>query len=569
MLTKELLLSVSKPARYIGGEINSVRKDLSKMAVKACLCFPDIYEIGMSHQGLRILYDLLNRQADCAAERVFSPWTDMEERLRENHIPLSSLESGTPVKDFDILGFSLQYELSYTNVLNILSLSGIPLASQERGEEHPLVIAGGICCLNPEPMAEFIDVFVIGEAEEAILEIIDVFKRHKADIKKDRTALLKALSLIEGIYVPSLYRGPQRISKRFIKDLSKVLDLKHWIVPYIEIVHDRLAVEIMRGCPNTCRFCQARACFHPVRILNEGKVIETVRRLYQKTGYEEIALLSLSSSDHPKLNQIVARLMEEFKDKGISISLPSLRAKNLVGELSKVFSTMRKTALTFAPEAGSQRLRDLINKNINIDELFDVAATAYRAGYRLLKLYFMIGLPTETPADLDEIASLCLRLSRLKKQIDGHPAQLNVSISNFVPKPHTAFQWHAMASQDEFLEKQRYLNDLLKKSKGTIHVKFHDARMSFLEAVLSRGDRRLFGVIKGAFEGGAKFDSWNNLFNYSLWQDSFNKSAVDPNEYICAKSLSHALSWDFIDIGISRESLIHEACLTAVGNKKH
>ena len=576
-LTKELLLSVRKPARYIGGEVNSIKKDLSKMFLKVCLCFPDTYEIGMSHLGLRILYDLINKQKDCVAERVFSPWVDMEERLKTNHIPLFSLESKAAVRDFDILGFSLQYALAYTNVLNILHLSGIPLRASERRKQHPLVIAGGSCCLNPEPMAEFIDCFIIGEAEEVILEVIEIYKQHKLRGGIERATLLKTLSLIEGVYIPSLYqveektyertaldsKAPLVISKRYVRDLEKVLNLEHWIVPYIEIVHDRIGIEIMRGCPNNCRFCQARTSFYPWRILSAEKILETIRRLYRMTGYEEISLLSLSSSDHPQLDQIVKSLMEEFKNKGVSISLPSLRPNHLVGELSKLFSSMRKTTLTFAPEAGSERLRRLINKNVEIEELFDVARRAYQAGYRLLKLYFMIGLPTESREDLEAIRDMCVKLSQMKKEIDGHPARLNVTLSNFIPKPHTPFQWQAMTPPDDILEKQDDLRSLFRRSKGMIRVKFHDARASFLEAVLSRGDRRISRVIRHAFEAGAKFDAWGDLFNFSLWMDAFSRNSIDPKEYLIAKAFGDRLSWDFIDMGISRENLIKEARLTA------
>lgn len=557
MLSKELLLSVSKPARYIGSELNAVKKDLSQMAVKVCLCFPDIYEIGMSHLGLRILYDLINRRSDCAAERVFSPWVDMEEKLKTGGIPLFSLESKAPVKDFDIVGFSLQYELCYTNVLNILALSGIPLKSSERDERHPLIIAGGSCVLNPEPVAEFIDCFLIGEAEEALMEVIDVYQRHKRNGKINKAALLEDLCVLEGVYVPALSQA--KVSKRFVKDFENITDIDRWIVPYIEIVHDRIGIEIMRGCPNSCRFCQARSAFYPLRILSKEKILENARRLYRKTGYEEISLLSLSSSDHPELAEIVRAVMKEFKEKGVSISLPSLKAKNIIGELSSVLASMRKTTLTFAPEAGSECLRRLIKKNIDIGELFDVASSAYQAGYRLLKLYFMIGLPTETEQDLIEIRDLCVKLSKLKKEYGGHPAQLNVTISNFIPKPHTPFQWQGMDSTLRLLEKQNFLRDLFRSSRGLIHLKFHKREASFLEGVLARGDRRLSQAILFAFEAGAKFDAWDDLFNFSLWMEAFARAGIDPNDYLKPKPYSSSLCWDFIDMGIPKESLIKES----------
>lgn len=579
-LTKDLLLSVLKPARYIGGEFNAVKKDLTKVDVKICLCFPDVYEVGMSHLGLRILYDLINRHEDFAAERVFSPWVDMEERLKAEHIPLFSLESSVPIKDFDILGFSLQYELSYTNVLNILSLAGIPLESHERTAEHPLVIAGGICALNPEPMANFIDLFVIGEAEETIVEILNIYKKLKSGPSSCRCEILKALSAVEGVYIPSFYQveektqrrialyahAPERIKKCYVRDLNKLAGIETWIVPYIEIVHDRVGLEILRGCPNNCRFCQARNYFYPFRILNKENVIEAVRRIYHKTGYEEISLLSLSSSDHPDLGLMVARLLDELKTQGVSISLPSLRAKNQIGEISKALSASKKTTLTFAPEAGSERLRRLINKNLDMNELFSVIQDAYRSGYRLLKLYFMIGLPTETYQDLDEIVQLCAKISKMKKEIDGHPAHLNISISNFVPKPHTPFQWQAMDNSQVLVEKQEYLKKAFYRLRGVIHLKFHSTQMSFLEGVLTRGDRRLTGVIRTAFEKGARFDSWSQFFNLSLWLEAFASSHIDPHDYFLLKSHSDVLSWSFVDLGISHQALWKEAECAFLGS---
>ncbi|OIO35737.1 MAG: hypothetical protein AUJ74_05120 [Candidatus Omnitrophica bacterium CG1_02_44_16] len=551
-LTKELLLSVRKPARYIGGEVNSIKKDLSKMFLKVCLCFPDVYEIGMSHLGLRILYDIINKQEDCCAERAFCPWIDMEEKMRAEHIPLWTLESREPVKDFDILGFSLQYELSYTNVLNILSLSNIPLRSSERDENSPLIIAGGFSCLNPEPMAEFIDCFIIGEAEEAIIELMDIVRDHKKSGSRDRQALLKRLARIQGAYVPSLKKENSglKISKRVVRDIEKVLDLDTWIVPFIEIVHDRVGIEIMRGCPNSCSFCQARASFFPLRVLRPEKILETVRKLYSRTGYETFSLLSLSSSDHPCLTEMVKALVDEFKEKGVSISLPSLRAKNLVGELSGILADMRKTSLTFAPEAGSERLRRSIHKNIDIDELTEVSRQAFKSGYRLLKLYFMIGLPTETNEDLDQIRDLCVKLSNIKKETGHRPAMLNVAISNFIPKPHTPFEWERVVSYDELLAKQEYLKNIFRGYRGHIHLKFHDARMSFIEALFSRGDSRLSGVILSAFQKGARFDAWDELFNFSLWQQALTDNCIDTSVYLSAKDLSDRRAWGFIDVGI-------------------
>ncbi len=550
-LSNELLLSVMKPARYIGEELGSVKKDLSAVDVKVCLCFPDIYEIGMSHMGLRILYDLINKRPNCAAERVFNPWVDMEQRLRDGKIPLFSLESKLPVKDFDILGFSLQYELSYTNVLNILSLSGIPFKSCDRDGSFPLIIAGGSCALNPEPMADFIDLFVIGEAEEVIFEIIDKFAADKNSSNKDRLALLEELSFVEGIYVPLFPPKDRKIKKRYIRNLASVMDLEHWIVPYIEIVHDRLSIEIMRGCPNSCRFCQARSAFYPLRLLSAEQVIGITRKLFKKTGYDVISLLSLSSSDHPQLEEIVKTLSSEYRDKGVSISLPSLRAKSYVGGLSGIFASGKKTTLTFAPEAGTERLREHIGKNIEIEELFDVVRQAYTYGYRSLKLYFMIGLPTETSEDLDGIVELALKLSRMKKEFDRHPAKINISISNFIPKPHTRFQRQAMQPLDELLEKQQYLKTRFRNYRGSLNPSFHDCNTSLLEAILARGDRRVGGVILDVAKKGAKFDAWREFFSFSLWLDAFRERGIDPYEYLGRISDEEVLPWGFIDMGFS------------------
>ncbi len=546
-LDKDFLLSVMKPARYIGHEIGAVAKDWAGIDVKFCLCFPDIYEIGMSHMGLRVLYDLINRRPDALAERVFSPWTDMEERLKEKGIPLFSLESRMPVRAFDIVGFSLSYELSYTNVLNILSLSGIPLKSSERSDNDPLIIAGGGCCLNPEPLAEFIDAFCIGEGEEAAGEIIEVYRAHSG---KGRESLLGALARVPGIYVPSFHGAARTtIKKRFTRDLASALDLQRWVVSYIEIVHDRLGIEIMRGCPHRCRFCQARACFYPLRIVPRDKVVATARRLYRLTGYEEISLLSLSSSDHPGIGAIARDLLDEFREKGVGISLPSVRAKTVVGDLSECFAAMRKTSLTFAPEAGSERLRQVLQKDFALDEFLSVARQSFEAGYRLLKLYFMIGLPTETEEDLDAIAQLCVRVSQLKKEVDGHPANLNVSVSNFVPKPHTAFQREAMCDAASLARKQEYLKGLLHKHRGLIHLKFHNTEMSRMEGILSRGDRSISRVILAAFRAGARFDAWDSHFNPAIWREAMRESGVEAQDFLEAKPAEVSLPWSFIDAG--------------------
>ncbi|MDD5019353.1 MAG: TIGR03960 family B12-binding radical SAM protein [Candidatus Omnitrophica bacterium] len=562
-VSKELLLTVRKPARYIGGEIGCANKDFSAAEVKVCLAFPDVYDVGMSHLGLRILYDVINRSPEYAADRVFSPWMDMEEALKARGIPLFGLESQRPVKEFDILGFSIPYELTYTNVLNILSLSGIPLRSDERDERWPLVIAGGTSCLNPEPLADFVDLFLIGDAEEAITDILKVYRgcRQRGC---DRKETLRKLSHIPGVYVPSFYEGvgqdgelkvvakgaPRKILKRTVRDLERLMDFSSWVIPYIEIVHDRISLEIMRGCPHGCRFCQAYAAFYPLRVIRKEKVLSLARRLYRMTGYEEISLLSLSSSDHPQLKEIVLGLVDEFREHGVGISLPSIRATSLVGELSHVFSTMRKTTLTFAPEAGSQRLRDLLGKTLDVRDIFDAARQAYTAGYRSLKLYFMIGLPTETEEDLKEIVAFCTSLAFLKKEVDGHPARLNVTISNFVPKPHTPFERAGMCPVELLEAKQEFLRNAFKSKRGLIQLKFHDAQMSRLEAFLARGGRECGRVVAAAQAAGARFDAWNDQFQPGVWKDVWARQEVDLAALTGPREGADALPWAFVETGV-------------------
>jgi len=563
-LDKELLLSVMKPARYIGGETGCAQKDFSKADVRVCLAFPDIYEIGMSHLGMRILYDVVNKQSWCVADRVFSPWADMEEKLKALGIPFFGLESRMPLKAFDILGFSLQYELSYANVLNILALSGIPLESRQRDGGWPLVIAGGVCCLNPEPLADFVDLFVIGEAEEVLVEILKIYRVCKKR-RFDKARMLLALSRLRGVYVPALYDGrakdgtlepavdrrvPRTIVKRFVRNLERSTDFSYWIVPAIEIVHDRIGIEIMRGCPHGCRFCQAYASFYPLRVIRKEKVLALTRRLYRMTGYEQMSLLSLSSSDHPQLKEIVEALVAEFRDKGVSISLPSLRASSLVGELSHVFATMRKTTLTFAPEAGSQRLRDVLGKKVGPEDIFDAARQAFRAGYRTLKLYFMIGLPTETEEDLRAVVSFCLAISALKKEVDGHPARLNVTISNFVPKPHTPFEKAAMCSVEDLSAKQEFLKKALGHKRGLIQLKFYDPRMSWLEAVLAQGGRECGRAIAAAHAAGARFDAWSDHFNPAIWKEALAANNIDTAFLTAGKDEFFVLPWAFIETGV-------------------
>ncbi len=547
------LLTVTKPARYIGREINQVVKDFDRQEVKFALCFPDIYEVGMSHLGFKIIYGLLNSLEGVVCERVFSPWSDFEELLIKNSIEIFSLESKRPLKDFDIIGFSLSHELNYTNVLNILKLGNIRLKSSERENKDPLIIAGGYCCFNPEPMTDFIDAFVIGEAEEVILEITEVFKAHKGK----REELLKNLSSLEGVYVPSFYEPPKRIKKRIVSDFNNAYYPVDQIVPYISVIHDRISIEIMRGCTGGCRFCHAGMVTRPVRLRKPDKILELAKKTYERTGYEEISLVSLSSIDHPHIKEIITGLNGYFNEKGIGISLPSLRVENALKDIPVLISKTRKTTLTFAPEAATERLLNVINKNIRLDNLWTAAEEAFKAGWRHLKLYFMLGLPTETEDDIRGIVKICRELSQLKKKFDGHPASINISISAFIPKPHTPFQWEAMEGISPLKEKIRFIKDSLKSR--LFKVDAHNVESSFLEAVFSRGDRKLGKVILTAFNKGCRFDNWSDKFRFDLWMKSFEEEGIEPCSYTHSRNSDEALNWDVIDTLISKEFLIRES----------
>ncbi len=561
----ELLLTVQKPGRYVGGEWNAVRKDWTGDKVKVCLAFPDVYEVGMSYLGTKILYGILNEREDCLCERVFSPWTDFEAVLRNNSLSLFSLESRQPLKEFDIIGFSFAYELTYTNILNILDLGGIPLRTAERTGADPLIIAGGPSCFNPEPMAEFIDAFVIGDGEEAVGEIVEAYtsignSRQSADTRK---RLLRELAKIDGVYVPSLYNAeynpdgtfrsfspvedgvPPRIHKRFVKDLDAAYYPARQIVPNIGIVHDRIALEVMRGCTHACKFCQATMTYRPCRERSREKVLELAKASYAATGYDEISLLSLSSVDYSHLRGAIEDLNAEFAGKAVSISVPSLRIEDMVKDIPLLISKVKKAGLTFAPEAGSEALRKCLNKDIDIEKLYDAARQSFKAGWKRVKLYFMIGLPGETDDDIAKIAEMIQKISALKKEIDGRPAQVAASVNAFVPKPHTAFQREAMDSLDELERKKRLLRQCI--TSKHIELDFHKSDMSYLEAVLSRGDRRLAGVIAGAWRKGARFDAWQEKFNLTVWDQAFSGCHIDRSFYVNRKrNPDEALPWEFI-----------------------
>lgn len=580
MLSHDMLMGTMRPGRYIDHEWNVVKKDLSKAAVRVCLCFPDVYEVAMSHVGIRILYEVINAVKGVACERAFCPWPDFAKALSMHSRVLASLESQVPLKDFDIVGFSVNNELNYSNIVSMLSLGAIPFRAAERGPEFPLIIAGGNCTLNPEPIAEFFDLFVIGEAEEVLVDILAVCKKFKqkyASLGQEKEGLLLALSQIPGIYVPGFYRVeyksdhtvndfaalkkgiPATIKKVWVKDLNKQARPSSWLVPNIAVIHDRIAIEIMRGCMHQCRFCQARSHFFPLRIRSAEHVIAQAKKLYKTSGYEDISLLSLSSSDHPDIEKIVTKLLKYFHATGVSISFPSMRAKGALAGLSHLLSSVRKTGLTFAPEAGTERLRKVLNKNIDINELSEVARGAFEAGYRRIKLYFMIGLPTEQQEDLDGIINLAQTLSTVRKQACGKAAEINMSISTFIPKPHTPFQWAAMAPLQEIQDKQEYLKKAVRKIGRNFRMSFHNPHMSLLEAAFARGNRRCAKVIADAFGAGAQFDQWDEWFHYEVWQNAFLANGLHLEEYAGNPlSLGSTLSWDFIAPGVTKQFLMDE-----------
>ncbi|MFA5362848.1 MAG: TIGR03960 family B12-binding radical SAM protein [Candidatus Omnitrophota bacterium] len=574
MLSDEILLCTRKPGQYIGQEWNVSRKDFDKAGIRFALCFPDLYEIGMSNIGIRIVYDVLNKIDDVACERVFSPDKDMEEALRSRNLPLSSLESGRGLKEFDMIGFSLGYELLYTNVLNILDLADIPFASSERDAKFPLIIGGGPCVLNPEPIAEFFDLFVIGEAEEVIVEIMAVYRKSKDRYRSGELSkqdLLISLAQIEGIYVPSLYKVsydseghilkmepcvenvPEKIRKRYIKDLDKSPYPLDWLVPYVQVVHDRASLELARGCPNACRFCQARSQYYPYRIRRKDTLIDHACELYKRTGYDEISLGGLSVSDYPGLEELLITLTGLFKAKAVSLSLPSVKAKTMLGKASEIIASIKKTGLTFAPEAGTEKMRGILNKDFNAEEFFKVLEQSYAAGYQHVKLYYMTGLPEEETSDLDGIADFTYAVSQARRKVNLGPAQVNISINTLIPKPHTAFERLAMDSLETIAWKQNYLRDKMKNRRFKLN--FHNRQMSFMEGVFSRGDRRLGKVIVNAFRKGARFDAWSSYFNFERWMEAFRETEERPEFYLRKIPKEEILPWDLIDLGVEKETV--------------
>lgn len=554
MLSDEILLGVTKPARYTGGEWNSVTKGDQGIDCRVALCFPDLYEVGMSHLGLKILYSILNDRSDVACERSFAPWHDMEKVMRERGIPLFSLETKRPLNEFDIIGFSLQYELSYTNILNMLDLSGVPLFSKDRDGSHPLIIGGGPCAFNPEPLADFFDCFVIGEGEEAVSEIVDAVIENKKT-GRGRRELLERLSALEGIYVPIM---PKKIKKRFIADLESAPFPEKPVVPFINVIHDRIQIEIMRGCGRACNFCQACAIYRPNRFRTPAKILSLAEAIYKNTGYDEISLVSLSSGDHPQIMEIITSLTKAFKERAVGISFPSLRVEEMTSRFPLELTSGRHTGLTFAPEVGSEKMRKVINKDIPAEALKECAYQAFKNNWRRIKLYFMIGLPQEEYSDLDAIVDLAREISEVKKRVDGRPADINVAISVFIPKPHTRFEREAMLPIDEVYRRQRYIKDRARSpegarsSKGTrrgtrVKFIFHDAKMSYLESVFARGDKELSKALYIAWKNGCRFDSWKECFDLERWLSAFKEASIDPDYYsLRERELGEQLPWGFI-----------------------
>lgn len=571
------LQHVEKPARYMGGEWNSVAKNHSEVDVTMAFAFPDVYEVSMSHLGIKILYGIVNERPDAAAERVFAPWHDMEAEMRNREIPLFSLETKTPIRDFDLLAFTLQYEMCYTNIINMLDLAGIPFYGEDRDLSFPLLIGGGPCVYNMEPIADFFDVVSIGESEDWINEFIDLYKAEKAKgFPGGKEAFLRKAAQIEGTYIPSLYEpqytesgdfagmkvlaeeAPAIVKKRIVEDMEAAFYPTKPVVPYLDIVHDRAVLELFRGCLRGCRFCQAGMLYRPVRERTPERLVQLAKEIIANTGYNEISLMSLSSADYSKLPELVDMLMEEFKDKQVSVSLPSLRIDAFSIDIAKKVQQVRKSGLTFAPEAGSQRMRDVINKGVSEEDLMSACENAFKSGWNTVKLYFMMGLPTETDEDVAGIADLAYKVLDLHREITGkRNGKVTVSCSFFVPKSHSPYQWYGQQDVEEIHRKQKYLKSLINNRNISYH--YHDGYTGYLEAVFARGDRRLAASVVEAWKLGCKFDGWTEFFNYDTWMQAFKNTNIDPEYYARRnRDFSEALPWDHLDDTVSKEFLRRE-----------
>ena len=578
-ITDDILCKVEKPSRYVGGELNQVIKNPEDVNIRFAFCFPDVYEVGMSHLGTRILYHTINERKDTYCERVFTPWPDMEALMRENDIKLFSLETKTSLDKFDMLGFTLQYEMSYTNILNMLDMSGVTIRASERGEDEPIIMAGGPCAYNPEPLYDIVDFFEIGEGEEMMNDVLDVYARHKAKGKVNKKEFLREISKIGGIYVPSLYDVtykedgtikefkpkyedvPAKVKKRIVNNFDAVSFPEEMIVPYTEIVHDRVVLETARGCTNGCRFCQAGMIYRPVREKTTNTLMEQARKALNATGYGEVSLSSLSICDYSNIQNLISSLVMEHEGNKIGISLPSIRVDAFSVDLIKEIQKVRKTGLTFAPEAGSQRMRDIINKGLTEERILEAAKSAFESGWSTIKLYFILGLPYETTEDAAGIGELAEKMADvyfgIPKDVRNKGLKITVSTSILVPKPFTPFQWAPMARPEIVDERIKAVRGAI-KSRSIVY-NYHEQETSFMEAVFARGDRRTCDVLIKAFEKGAKFDGWSEYFKMDIWNEAMEECNLDTDFYVYRdRSYEEVLPWEFIDIGVNRKYLERE-----------